>query len=274
MRAFHGDPGNPNMDPPPGSHPQPGLSPHPGLPPQPGFPVPPARSAGHRELWAGFLRGWVYPLALAAGISFPLRSALADWYQVPSGSMRPTILEGDRILVSNLAFGLRIPFTNTWIARWGEPKRGEIVTLASPVDGTRLVKRVIAVPGDRISMIDEQLWINGSPVTYRTEAQGGTLKTPDGVTVPSSYVLEQLPGRAHVVAFTSALPARRSFPEIEIPAGSYFVMGDNRDDSYDSRYFGLVRGDKIVGHASRIAASFDPDHYYLPRFTRWMKPLI
>ena len=221
-----------------------------------------------------FFRGWVFPIALAAGVSFPLRSALADWYQVPSGSMRPTILEGDRILVSNLAFGLRIPFTTVWIARWAAPKPGQIVTLASPADGTRLVKRIIGRPGDHICMVEDRLWINGAPITYQALDGEETQRLSRGEAAVSSHALERLPGCPHVVDLTPSLPALRSFPEFIVPAGCYFVMGDNRDNSFDSRYFGLVREARITGRASYVALSFDPERHYLPRFNRWMKRLI
>ena len=240
---------------------------------QSGFPT---TSSGRsiRRLFTVVLRGWILPLALAAAITFPLRSALADWYQVPSGSMRPTILEGDRILVSNLAFGLRVPFTSTWITRWGAPRRGDIVTLASPVDGIRLVKRVIGLPGDHLSMVDNQLRINGQTVAYEAESGVDMQKVGPGRIEHSYQEKECLPGHTHQLDLTADLPSLRSFPEIVIPAGCYFVMGDNRDNSYDSRYFGFVREEKITGRASRVGASFDPDRYYRPRLQRWLKPLV
>src|SRR5213076_3568543 len=90
-----------------------------------------------------------------------LRSALADWNDVPTGSMKPTIQEGDRVVVNKLAYDLKIPFTMVEVAKWNDPKRGDIVVLFSPVDGVRLVKRVVALPGDKIEMRDEQLFVNG-----------------------------------------------------------------------------------------------------------------
>ena len=90
-----------------------------------------------------------------------LRSALADWNDVPTGSMKPTIQEGDRVVVNKLAYDLKVPFTTIKIVKWDDPKRGDIVVLFSPVDGTRLVKRVVAIPGDQVEMRDNQLYING-----------------------------------------------------------------------------------------------------------------
>ena len=96
-----------------------------------------------------------------------LRSALADWNDVPTGSMKPTIQEGDRVVVNKLAYDLKIPFTTFEVLKWGDPHRGDIVVLFSPQDGVRLVKRVIAVPGDVVQLVDNELFINGKkqPVT-------------------------------------------------------------------------------------------------------------
>src|SRR3954452_11119049 len=102
-------------------------------------------------------RGFVLMLLVVSS----LRSALADWNDVPTGSMKPTIQEGDRVVVNKLAYDLKVPFTTIEIAKWGDPRRGDIVVLFSPVDGTRLVKRVIAVPGDRVAMLNNQLYVNG-----------------------------------------------------------------------------------------------------------------
>src|SRR5436853_4206732 len=102
-------------------------------------------------------REWVRPLGLVAIIVFPLKSALADWNWVPTGSMKPTILEGDLVLVNKLAYDFKVPFTLWRIARWGEPKRGDIVVFFSPKDGTRLVKRVIGMPGDTLAMRNNTL---------------------------------------------------------------------------------------------------------------------
>src|SRR5205809_7137832 len=99
-------------------------------------------------------------ILMLLGIS-SLRSALADWNDVPTGSMKPTIEEGDRVVVNKLAYDLKIPFTTIEIAKWSDPKRGDIVVLFSPLDGTRLVKRVIAVPGDKIELRENQLYVNG-----------------------------------------------------------------------------------------------------------------
>src|SRR6266851_7796544 len=121
-----------------------------------------------------------------------LRSALADWNDVPTGSMKPTIEEGDRVVVNKLAYDLKVPFTTFEVLKWGDPQRGDIVVLFSPVDGTRLVKRVIGVPGDRIEMRDNQLFVNGRP------AQWKEISTHEDSEQGSSLVVEEnLAGRLH-----------------------------------------------------------------------------
>lgn len=197
-----------------------------------------------------------------------LRSALADWNDVPTGSMKPTIEIGDRVVVNKLAYDLKIPFTTIEVMKWGDPKRGDIVVLFSPVDGTRLVKRVIALPGDTVSMADNQLLVSGktaqwSPMTSAQDSeQGLTLITR-----------ETLFGRSHTMMLTPHVPAVRSFGPIVVPAGQYFVLGDNRDNSNDSRFIGFISRKSIVGRATAVAFSLDRAHHFAPRFNRFFKKL-
>src|SRR5215510_13235226 len=147
-----------------------------------------------------------------------LRSALADWNDVPTGSMKPTIQEGDRVVVNKLAYDLKIPFTTIEIAKWSDPKRGDIVVLFSPRDGTRLVKRVIAVPGDRIEMRNNQLLVNGVAASYKP--LGISFDAEQG---PSQLLEETLNGRTHKVMLTPGLggPARWIEPMV-VPEGRYW----------------------------------------------------
>ena len=193
-----------------------------------------------------------------------LRSALADWNDVPTGSMKPTIEEGDRVVVNKLAYDLKVPFTTFEVWKWADPQRGDIVVLFSPVDGTRLVKRVIGVPGDSIEMRENQLFVNGRP------AQWKEIATHEDSEQGSSLVVEEnLAGRLHRVMFTPQIPAVRSFGAVIVPRGKYFVMGDNRDNSNDSRFIGLIERRRIVGKATAVAFSFDRAHYFAPRFSRF-----
>ena len=171
-----------------------------------------------------------------------LRSALADWNDVPTGSMKPTIQEGDRVVVNKLAYDLKIPFTTISVAKWGDPERGDIVVLFSPVDGTRLVKRVVAIPGDKVEMRENQLFVNGqaakqSPIAIVSSDDYG----------PAYVLAENLTGHEHQMMVTPEIPAVRSFGPIQVPAGNYFVLGDNRDNSNDSRSFGPVHREYILG---------------------------
>src|SRR5215471_2762495 len=122
-----------------------------------------------RTLRSRALRLWrieIRPLLVLGLILFSIRSSLADWNDVPSGSMKPTILEGDRIFVNKLAYDLKVPFTTWHLAEWSQPRRGDIVVFFSPKDGQRLVKRVVALPGDTVELRDEILLINGEPANY------------------------------------------------------------------------------------------------------------
>ncbi len=216
---------------------------------------------------------WLLPALLAVVVILPLRSAVADWNDVPSGSMWPTILEGDRIFVDKLAYGLRVPFTTLWLQQWDEPTRGDIITFASPKDGIRLVKRVIAIPGDRIAMRDNELILNGEPLRYDDVDEAGSRPAPDGRALRMLVATEDLPGNAHDVAFTPGLIGLDSFAELVVPEDSYFFLGDNRDQSFDSRFIGFAARDEIYGRATHVALSVDPERSYRPRFERWFTPL-
>ena len=220
------------------------------------------------SLW----RQWIRPIAPIVLIALAVRGAVADWNDVPTGSMRPTILEGDRIFVNKLAYGLRIPLTNTWIAQWGQPERGEIVVLFSPKDGSRLVKRVIGVPGDVIEMRNNRLYISGQPLTYAPASAAANGRLTDG-TQRQLVATEMLGERPHPVMATPGILAPRTFGPVTVPAGCCFVMGDNRDCSADSRVFGFVSRELIVGRSARVVLSFDRDNWYCPRADRLWREL-
>ena len=197
-----------------------------------------------------------------------LRSALADWNDVPTGSMKPTIQEGDRVVVNKLAYDLKVPFTTIAIVKWANPERGDIVVLFSPVDGTRLVKRVVAVPGDKVEMRDNQLFVNGriakqSPIALVSSDDAGSAEIRD----------EDLYGRNHKVMLTPEIPAVRSFGPIAVPEGNYFVLGDNRDNSNDSRFIGFIERRRIVGRAVAVAFSLDRKRWFVPRMDRFFEGL-
>lgn len=194
------------------------------------------------------------------------RSSFADIYYVPSGSMKPTVLEGDRVLTEKMAYAVRLPLTTVVLWHRAQPQRGDIVVLSSPEDGTRLLKRVVGVPGDCIAMRDDTLFVNGKALGYLPPSADEGAAIPDA----SSYLFrrEDLTGHMHAVMFDPRRWALRSFAPVIVPTGEYFVMGDNRDDSKDSRFIGFIPEHSIAGRAFAVAYSLDPARYYLPRFGR------
>jgi signal peptidase I len=214
-------------------------------------------------------------LLLLVLILTAVRSAIADWNDVPTGSMNPTIVQGDRVFVNKLAYDLKVPFTTWHLAQWSNPRRGDIVVFFSPVDGTRLVKRVIGLPGDKIELADEHLLINGRPSAYeRLPAATGRDVPPDndGLRVYEQEKAGGIP--SHPVTILPQRPAPRTFGPVTVQPGQYFMMGDNRDNSYDSRFWGAVERERIVGRASMVVLSLDRQHYFAPRWHRFFTPLL
>ncbi len=123
------------------------------------------RSDYHRA-WLRLWRGWIKPLVLVIVVISTFRSAVADWNDVPTQSMEPSIVVGDRVFVNKLAYNLRVPFTKWRVARWSEPQTGDVVVFFHPKTGKRMVKRIIGTPGDRVQMRRNALLINDQPVSY------------------------------------------------------------------------------------------------------------
>ena len=229
-------------------------------------PAPPAESqpadrsprARLRRLW----QQWIKPAVYVVLILGSFRTVVADWNDVPSGSMEPTIEPGDRIVVNKLAYQVHVPLLGWHLWEYGGPQRGDIVVCYSPANGVRLVKRVVAVPGDRIALRDNVLVIDGRPAQYQWDEAGAG---NDGT--------ETLAGRTHLLQRSPSIAAERDFAERVVPAGQYFVMGDNRDRSADSRSFGFVPRSQVVGRAFAVAFSLDPAHHRLPRWERFCKGL-
>lgn len=211
---------------------------------------------------------------LFLGLMLVFRSAFADWMVVPTGSMNPTVIEGDRVLVDKRAYGWRLPFTLRRLVDVGDP-HCDVVVLASPADGTTLLKRVVAVPGDRVEMRDDRLIVNGVAVRYRPlpSSTGDGLLEETRASRPR-FVREDLRGVSHDVMLLPGGDARRSFAPLVLPPDRYLVLGDNRDNSADSRYFGPVSRDAIFGRALRVVVSLDPEHLYRPRGDRLLRPML
>ncbi|WP_029920525.1 signal peptidase I [Nevskia soli] len=201
------------------------------------------------------------------------RTAIADWNPIPSGSMRPNLLEGDVVFVNRLAFNLKMPLTNVIVARTGEPRRGDIVTFFSPKNGTRLIKRVVGLPGDTVEMRDKVVIVNGQPATY---ARIGTGMEPlaDGG-IDALHLDESIGKDEHIVQWlqTSRGAANDNFGPLVIPADHFLMLGDNRDNSADFRYFGLVPRNLLIGRAVTVLVSADIKGNWAPRFERFGEKL-
>ena len=218
-----------------------------------------------RRLW----RNWIKPLALLLLVLGTFRSAVADWNDVPSGSMKPSILEGDRIFVNKLAYDLKVPFTTRRLATWADPQRGDVVVFFSPENGQRLVKRVVGLPGDAITLWRNRLVVNGEPAGY-AKLNPWIVEQIDARDRSSHrFASERLAELSHPVMVTPGKRALRSFGPVTVPPGQYFVMGDNRDNSRDSRYFGFVERHLILGEVTAVVLSVDGERHYLPRWGRF-----
>ncbi len=202
------------------------------------------------------------------GLMMMFRSAFADWMLVPTGSMNPTIVEGDRILVNKVAYGLRIPFTTVRLTKGDDPQRGDIVIFPSPKDGTTLVKRLIGLPGETVEMRDEHLLIDGMTIDYAVTAQDDADLPRATRATNHEFASENLGDRPHPIMTLPTRPAARTFGPVHVPDGEYLVLGDNRDNSADSRYIGFIPRDTIVGRAFGVAYSLDADRWYRPRWDR------
>ena len=208
----------------------------------------------HEPVLVEYARSF-FPVVL---IVLLLRSFIAEPFRIPSASMMPTLLIGDFILVNKFTYGIRFPVLNKKIIELNEPKRGDIVVFRYPKDPTvDYIKRVIGLPGDRVTYYNKKLRINGVPATqvslgrYQGVGQGEDM-------TGNEHLLEDLTGVEHSILIRNgSLSAEGVYV---VPNGSYFMMGDNRDNSNDSRYWGAVPEENIVGRAFFIWMSWDWQH--------------
>ena len=215
---------------------------------------------------------WLRPFVLVVLIGAPFKSAIADWNWVPSGSMKPSILEGELVFVNKLAYDLKVPFTTVHLSTWGEPARGDVVVFYSPLDGTRLVKRVVGLPGDTIQLQNDILYLNGVRQQYSStdsEPFRQDIFEDENPTV----AIEHLGGCDHYVLALPGRRALRNFGPVTVPADQYFMLGDSRDNSADSRYLGPIPREKILGRVPCVLISFDPMRYYRPRPQRILQSM-
>ena len=197
-----------------------------------------------------------FPVFLAV---FLIRSFVIEPFRIPSGSMMPTLLVGDFIAVNKFSYGIRLPVTNRKIYELGQPERGDVVVFRYPVDGeTIFIKRVVGLPGDRVRYDrDKRLHINGVetersvPEIYEGSGSGSHMT---GVSVR----LEALGEHTHAILYRPGLPTVES--AWQVPDGQYFVLGDNRDKSHDSRFWGFVPEENLIGPASIVWMNWDWGH--------------
>ena len=191
-------------------------------------------------------------------IVFLLRSFLVEPFKIPSGSMIPTLLIGDFILVNKFAYGLRLPITNHKFIGIGEPKRGDVVVFHPPQHPDQdWIKRVIGVPGDTVAYHDDTVFVNGKPLRYASD--GRYVGKGQGEDATGARLLtEDLPGRPHPVLERDDRPFFiQGEGEWKVPPGEYFVMGDNRDNSEDSRFWGFLPESDLRGKAFLIWMNWD-----------------
>lgn len=214
---------------------------------------------------------WLKSLAVALAIWFVLRSVLIEAFRIPSTSMERTLLAGDFLFVNKALYGGEIPFTNIRLPAIREPRRGDIVVFKSRTEArTMVVKRVIGMPGDTIQMRQRAVYLNGI-----SQHESYVQFTDSIVDVADDAMYAwAIPFLLSTSDRRSYRPSRDNWGPVEIPSGSYLVMGDNRDDSYDSRYWGLVPRSAIRGRPILVYYSFDHDSYrMLPFLTaiRWRR---
>lgn len=194
-----------------------------------------------------------FPILL---IVFLLRSFLFEPFRIPSGSLEPTLLMGDFILVNKFRYGLRWPIIHKRLLGDSEPKRGDIIVFRWPPNPSyNFIKRVIGLPGDHISYINKELFINGQPASQMF-LKNSMAEEENGHFWEAKEMKENLLGLNHNI-FINPEKQSYDFENVIVPEGMYFVMGDNRDDSADSRYWGFVPDKNIVGKATMIWMSWN-----------------
>lgn len=212
-------------------------------------------AAGDREVPDPMLVDYArsfFPIFL---IVLVLRAFLVEPFRIPSGSMIPTLLVGDFILVNKFGYGIRLPVINRKIIEIGDPARGDVVVFRYPEDpSTPFIKRVVGLPGDRIQYKEKRLYVNGEPVAYDAAGTYVGVKSAVMHTGAEKYA-EHLGEHPHDIIIT---PRAYSFDwEGTVPEHSYFVLGDNRDNSRDSRFWGFVPDENLIGRAFIIWMNWD-----------------
>jgi signal peptidase I len=183
--------------------------------------------------------------------------------------MRPTLLEGDVELVNRLAYDVKLPLTDVVVAPLGEPQRGDVVTFTSPKDGVKLIKRLVGVPVNVVEMRSKVLYLNGVAADYLDPV---ALSEPlGGGQTPAIQARERVAGHVRAVQVLPELNALRSFGPVQVPAGQYFFLGDNRDKSAVSRFIGMVQRHLLIGRVLRVLVSANILGNWLPSWLRTLE---
>ncbi|MBF0453561.1 MAG: signal peptidase I [Magnetococcales bacterium] len=207
-------------------------------------------------------------IAMAVGIALTVRAFVVEPFKIPSGSMIPTLLVGDYLFVSKSAYGFRLPFTQSRILMGDGPERGDVAVFEYPRDPSKdYIKRVVGLPGDRIVYRNKRLYINGSQVEYQPVGEY-TYQTVRDTQEEATLFTEKLEGAPHPILVQS-YSFMDGYTDQVVPSGHYFVMGDNRDNSNDSRAWGFVPAHRLVGKALRIFWSWEQHSDGLMDGVRW-----
>jgi len=211
------------------------------------------RRAGEDPWYIDYARSF-FPVLL---IVFTLRSFLVEPFRIPSGSMLPSLQVGDFILVNKFSWGVRLPVIHHKIMEIGAPERGDVIVFRWPGDNkTNYIKRVVGLPGDTIEYQDKRVILNGKPLLIEPLELAYEFKTSSGRSVAALELTEQLGDSNHQLLINPEASGRL-LNRVEVPDGHYFVMGDNRDHSSDSRVWGFVPEENVVGKAFFIWFSWD-----------------
>ncbi len=213
-----------------------------------------------------FYKEWMEPFLIAAIVALFIRQFIVEAFKIPSGSMIPTLTIGDHLLVNKFIYGPRIPFMDSRIFTWEKPKRGEIIVFKYPENEDKnFIKRVVGLPGDKIQIINGKLYINDQAVPITPTEPPSDSSVEEGLSFgkPAFYE-EQLGTVEHAIQYLIDQSNKNDGPWL-VPRDSVFVMGDNRDNSQDSRVWGFVKFNKILGRAFIIYWSWDGDG----RWVRW-----
>ena len=213
------------------------------------------RRMNRRRTFPGLVWEWAKTFVIAVGLFLVVRAFLFEAFKIPSGSMENTLLVGDFLFVNKATYGAQIPFTHFRLPALQQPQRGDVVVFIYPVDGkTNFVKRLVGVPGDTLEMRDGVLVRNGVPLreSYVTHSDPDVDPSNEEFRWQRPYLVSTAEARA-------SHPSRNNWGPLIVPQRNYFVLGDNRDNSLDSRYWGFVPDSLLKGRPLVVYYSYSPD---------------